>query len=182
MPSAPSPTQTRLINSVYYAKSTPHGKSHDRGVRANVGSTTARDEENQLLLVQGPLGLNWQRRKAGVMPRVENADLTGANPPVKDRLQLWLDLGIHVAGRPEWVFAKLHTHGGISRNYDMLLGDPMRRFHDLLTSHYNDGQQFRLHYVAARELVNIVHAAEDGKEGNPGDYRDYRLRREGSGA
>ena len=41
-------------------------------------------------MVQGPLNLNWKRRKAGVLPRLENGDLTEANPPNLDRFQLWL--------------------------------------------------------------------------------------------
>ena len=34
-----------------------------------------------------------------------------------------------------------------------------------------------LHFVSAREMVNIVLAACDGRDGNPGEYRDYRLKR-----
>jgi len=34
-----------------------------------------------------------------------------------------------------------------------------------------------LHFVSAREMVNIILAACDGREGNPGEFRDYRLRR-----
>ena len=33
-----------------------------------------------------------------------------------------------------------------------------------------------LHFVSAREMVNIMLAACDGKEGNPGDYRDYQFK------
>jgi len=32
------------------------------------------------------------------------------------------------------------------------------------------------HFVTAREMVNIALAACDGRDGSPGDYRDYRLR------
>jgi hypothetical protein len=32
---------------------------------------------------------------------------------------------------------------------------------------------FRLHYVSAREMVNILHAAEDGHTGDAGAWRDY---------
>lgn len=32
---------------------------------------------------------------------------------------------------------------------------------------------FRLHYVSAREMVNILHAAEDGHGGDAGPWRDY---------
>jgi hypothetical protein len=33
-----------------------------------------------------------------------------------------------------------------------------------------------LHFVTAREMANIALAACDGREGNPGDYRDYRYK------
>ena len=38
-------------------------------------------------------------------------------------------------------------------------------------------QQFdcHLHFVTAREMVNIMLAACDGREGRPSDYVDYRL-------
>jgi hypothetical protein len=34
-----------------------------------------------------------------------------------------------------------------------------------------------LHFVSAREMVNIILAACDGKDGNPGEYRDYEFKR-----
>jgi hypothetical protein len=168
MPSAPSRTQTRMINSVYRATCSPAPKSHETGAAVGAGKNAAGD----LLIVQGPLGLNWRRRKLGFLPRIENGDLTEANPPTPDRMRIWLDLGIHVIGRPEWVFVKLHTHGAIPANSRMLLGAPMRRFHEQLRQE----EGLRLHYVTAREMVNIIHAAEDGRVGNPGEYRDYRYK------
>ena len=33
-----------------------------------------------------------------------------------------------------------------------------------------------LHFVTAREMANIILAACDGKDGNPGEYRDYRFK------
>jgi hypothetical protein len=78
-----------------------------------------------------------------------------------------------VQGRPNWLFVKLHTHGGIPSNYKTLLGEAMAGFHRSLGEFcLNSG--IRLHYVTARELVNVVHAAEDGHSGNAGDYRDHR--------
>jgi len=170
MPSAPDPTQTAIINSIYYATPSDHVKSHNHGRPARVGVT----DPGGFLLIQGPLGLNWRWRKWGFLPRIENADFTRHNPPTLDRLRLWLELNIHVEGRPEWVFAKLHTHGGNPRNMDMLLGQPFRDFHRALPQFTADHPGFHYHYVTARELVNIVHAAEAGKTGNPADYRDFR--------
>lgn len=170
-PSAPHPTQTRIINALYYAKQLAAPKSHDKGVPVRVGSQAG---EGDLLLVQGPLGLNWQSRKLGLFPRIENGDLTEANPPTMDRLKIWMDSHIHVQGKPEWIFIKLHTHGALPRNCQMLLGEPMLQFHQLLAS-FNPSEVM-FHYVSAREMVNILHAAEAGESGSPGLYRDYELR------
>ena len=46
----------------------------------------------------------------------------------------------------------------------------------LLTHHTAVVNDVRLHYVTAREMVNILHAAEDGHSGDPGKFRDYRYR------
>ena len=170
MPSAHDSTQTAIINSVYYATPSNRPKSHNHGRPARVGIV----DPPGFLLVQGPLGLNWRWRKWGFLPRIENGDLTPNNPPTLARLQLWLDLHVHVAGRPDWIFAKLHTHGGIPPNMDMLLGSTMRQFHGSLPHFAASHPHFHYHYVTARELVNIVHAAEAGETGNPAGYRDFR--------
>jgi len=57
-----------------------------------------------------------------------------------------------------------------------VLGEPMRRFLQELV----EGAAARrevLHFASAREMVNMILAACDGREGNPGEYRDYRLKR-----
>ena len=180
MPSAPHPTQTRTINSIYYSQDSAQPKSHDHGTRMEVGVTQdIRTSDEHLLLIQGPLGLNWKNRKWGVMPRVENGDLTQVNPPTALRLALWKHLGIHVKGRPEWIFIKLHTHGGIRPNYDMLLGGRMMEFHQVIQQMAQSEDKVKFHYVTAREMTNIAHAAEQGKEGNPGEYRDFCYRKFG---
>ena len=168
MPSAPSPTQTRTINSIYYATSSPEPKSHDRGEAAGTSTRGLRDEGNKLLMVQGPLGPNWGWRKFGVLPRVENGDLTGANPPTESRIGVWRRIGARIADRPDIIFIKLHTHGAIERNSAMLLGEPMRRFHQLLAA---SGAKY--HYASAREMVNMIHAIEDGETGSPGEFRNH---------
>jgi hypothetical protein len=183
MPSAPDWTQTRTVNRIYYAMDCKGPKSHDFGVEARVLSSGPRAQDDggnrfgDLLMVQGPLGLNWKWRKHGILPRLENADLTGANPPTALRMDLWTKLHVHVVGQPEWVFIKLHTHGAPPPNCDVFLGDPYRRFHEHLAEQYGPDRSWRLHYVTAREMVNIIHAAEDGHRGNAGMFRDYRFKR-----
>ncbi len=173
LPSAPSPTQISTINRIYFAD--PRGRMprpHAKGAEARVGGY--RPEE--LLMLQGPLGLDWGRRKWGVLPRIENGDLSGGNPPHPRRVPLWMRGFVHVAGRPEWVFLKLYTHGAAERNQEALLGAPMASLLTHLESEWNDGKRFRLHYVSAREMVNIARAAMDGKDGNAGAFRDYVLK------
>lgn len=172
LPSAPSDTQTAKVNSVYYATDDPCApRSHNDGVDVEVGRPASGD----LMIVQGPLALNWRRRKWGIVPRIENSDVRASNPPTTDRIDLWVRQHVHVVGRPEWIFIKVHTHGAQEGDMETLLGQPAHALFSHLESRYNDGKDYVLHYVNARELYNIAKAAEDGKSGNPGSYRDYVL-------
>lgn len=169
-PAAPDPCQTSTINKIYYAKDDPHKpKSHDTGVRVKVGGQASGD----LMIIQGPLGFRSKSRKFGVLPRIENADVRTSIPPTPDRIDAWVETGIHVEGRPEWIFIKVHTHGTQERDINTLLGDPMDKAFSYLESKYNDGVNWQLHYVSARETYNIIKAAEAGLSGNPNQYRDH---------
>jgi hypothetical protein len=171
LPSTPSRTQTRKVNSIYYAAGHPgRAKSHDIGVDVEVG----RKPEGDLMLVQGPLALNLTSRKLGLLPRIESGELSGDNPPTPERARLWVREGIHVKGKPDWIFIKLHTHGCNERNMEAVLGDAMDRTLTFLETTYNDGQRYALHYVTAREMYNVVKAAEAGCEGDPDDFRTFR--------
>jgi hypothetical protein len=57
-----------------------------------------------------------------------------------------------------------------------VLGEPMRTFLRELVEGAKQRSE-TIHFASARELVNIIFAACDGREGNPGEYRDYRLKR-----
>ena len=175
MPSAPHPTQTPIVNQLYYAQNKPGGCAHHRGrpVKAgDHGTRQLRALQDHLLLVQGPLTLDFSNRKWGVMPRVENSDLGPRNPPTVARMRQWLDCRISVSGAESWAFIKLHTHGAAEFGHRSNLGDERRRFHaDIEIMAQQNG--FRLHYVSAREMVNILHAAEDGHTGDAGAWRDY---------
>ncbi len=179
MPSAPSDTQTTTINSIYYAKDIPgKRKSHDKGLLARVGQAAP---DNSLLMIQGPLGFDWTRKKFGLLPRIENADLTAKHPPSIHRLHLWLNAGVTVQGRPDWRFVKLHTHGCKAGNIDMLLGERMQMFHQELAELHAIQPNFRFHYVTAWELAQLAHRAERD-EGLPnfdrsvGDLVGYGIR------
>jgi hypothetical protein len=172
LPSAPSPTQTAKINSLYYARSSPdRPRGHDGGV--DVG--TSRAPEGSLLMIQGPLLFDWGNRKGGILPRLENACIQGSQPPTMRRLEFWMRARIQVPSRPDWFFVKLHAHGAQEESQGVLLGDAMVRFHEGLAELSRRDPQFHFHYVTAREMANLVWAAEAGWHGSVADARDYRL-------
>jgi|SRR5271157_508195 len=172
MPSAPDPTQTRTINSIYYAVDDPgKPKSHDRGIAVGAGVAPA----SALMLIQGPLVLDWRRRKWGLIPRVENGCIQSNQPASIERLPAWLQAGVQVSGRPDWFFVKLHTHGAPEWNQKVLLGDAMIHFHEDLARHARSNVNFHFHYVTAREMYNLVRAAEDGWQEPVASARDYCL-------
>ncbi len=172
LPSAPSPAQTSKINSIYYATGTDNqSKGHNDGVDVEVGKEASGD----LMLIQGPLGLAMKWRTPKGLPRIENGDIRKTMPPLKSRVDQWVDTNIHVKGQPEWVFIKVHTHGTQEADMDTLLGQPRHDMHTYLETKYNDGSNYILHYVSSREMYNIAKAAEAGKKGNPNQYRDFIL-------
>lgn len=173
LPSAPHESQTRQINSIYYARDIPgKRKSHDKGIAVEV-----RGEENgDLMLIQGPLALNWKRRKFGLFPGIENGCIQQSSPGTPDRIDLWVRQHIHVQGRPEWFFIKLYCHGTQEVDEDSLLGAGAHRMFSYLEKKYNDGDHYMLHYVTAREMYNIVKAAEEGHTGSPFLYKDHIIK------
>jgi len=172
MPSAPSVTQTSKINSIYYAVDDPlKPKSHDRGVDVGRGARPA----DSLMLIQGPLLLNWGRRKFGFLPGVENGCIQGNQPPTGRRLDLWLRARVQVPCRPDWFFVKLHTHGATELNQKVLLGEAMEAFHEELARRAKADRDFCFHYVTTREMYNLVRAAESGWTGDVAGARDFEL-------
>jgi len=166
LPAAPDPSQTRTINSIYYATDDPaRSRSHDVGIPVRVGRAAP---EAALLIVQGPLTFDMRRRVWWLLPGLENAaiDNTPAHLPTADRFAAWADVAVGVEGRPEWVFVKVHTHGGPEANASVLLGAAMQCFHADINRHFNDGTQYRLHYVTAYETACLVKAAENGLTGD----------------
>ncbi|MEO6807888.1 MAG: hypothetical protein ABI353_02110 [Isosphaeraceae bacterium] len=172
LPSAPDPSQVRKINSLYYAVDDPERPgSHETGVDVGAGPPP----DQALLLIQGPLVLDWRRRKWGLVPRVENGCLQANQPARIDRLDAWLKARIQVPTRPDWVFVKLYTHGAPEDNQRALLGESMVQFHHDLARRAAEDPDFHVHYVSAREMFNLVKAAEAGWSGTVAEARDYLL-------
>jgi hypothetical protein len=179
MPAAPDPAQSRIVNSIYYSVDDPdRSRSYDHGVAACVGAPAPR---NSLLMIQGPLSV-YRGGRWGVAPRLDNSSLDSSpgHLPTLPRFERWVRAGVSVKGRPDWVVVKLHSHCAKEANADVLLGAQMAEFHQAVATACSNGGRYILHYMTAREIANIVRAAENGLNGNPGDYRDYVLRTERS--
>jgi len=130
-----------------------------------------------LLIVQGVIGFRWRSRTHRFTPSIEQANISKADYTFAERIDYWIQKRIHVPGRPEWIFVKVHTHGAREEDREVLLGETADAMYSHLETAYNDGERYKLHYVSARETYNIIKAAEDGKSGNPNDYRDYLIPR-----
>jgi hypothetical protein len=118
---------------------------------------------------------DWKRRKWGVIPRIENGCIQGNQPATIDRVDSWLKARVQVPARPDWYFVKLHTHGAPESNQRVLLGEPMIRFHEELSNRSRENPNFHFHYVTAREMFNLVRAAEAGWQESVNLARNFQL-------
>lgn len=164
--------QPKTLNSLYYAVDDPaKPKSHDRGTLVAAGRSAVSDA---LLIVQGPL-VPFLRRAGVPRPAMDDADLASYRRYEPARLDRWVRAGICVQGRPDRVFVKLHCHGAADSNRQALLGTDLEAMFTDAESRYNDGRKYRLHYVSAREMFNIIKATEAGFRGDIEASRDWVL-------
>ncbi len=167
--------QPKLANTIFYAQSTP---AFPKGYN-KIASPVKVDNKNPggLMLIQGIIGLRWKSRTHKEKPSIEQSNIDVKDFPFKSRVNYWVDKRIQVKGRPNWIFIKIHTHGAREVDWETLFGKPCDDMFRYLETKYNDGKKYFLHYVSAREMYNIIRAAEDGKDGSPNDYRDYEIPR-----
>jgi hypothetical protein len=171
---APTSAQIGKINSIYECSPPIDRRApHRRGIDLQSGHTP----RTFPLIVQGPLMIDLGRRKHGrLIPGVECGEISAANPPSMRRLRLWQEAAIIVKGRPDWLFIKLHCHGMSCVDEPAMFGSSMQHFLKELIEGPGNGTDYRLHFVTMREMVNIAFAACDGRQGNPGEFRDHRFK------
>ena len=166
------PAQIAKINSVYECDLPLSAQAPQRrGRDLRVG----RSPQILPLMVQGPLMLDFDGQARNGIGRFENAALTGANPPSLRRLALWKKAAISVQERPDWIFIKIHCHSMDPAQREAVIGEAMQHFLAGLVRGAPDRREI-IHFATARQMVNIIWAACDGREGNPAEYRDYRLK------
>ena len=165
--------QIAKLNALYECR-LPFGERapQRRGRALEVGRSVTRLP----FIVQGAWMLDFDGFARSGRGRIENSSISHVKLPSFGRLDLWKKAAISVRRRPDWLFIKLHTHGMDPQDTETLLGRPMQEFLAALIREAPARREI-LHFVSAREMANIILATCDGREGDPGDFRDYRYKR-----
>ena len=172
LPSAPDPTQTRTINSIYYAVDDPiRPKSHDRGIPVGSGLVPS----NALMMYSGTTGSRLEAPQVGYDPsnreRLHPGESAGDDRSSGRLAQGWRT-GAHT---PRLVFRQA-PH---PRRARVEPASPARLSRCSLSSNLAQRAgrtpSFRFHYVTAREMFNLVRAAENDWQGPVSSARDYQL-------
>jgi hypothetical protein len=172
LPSAPHISQVPMLNSIYTCgNDLTQRAAHRSGPNVRVGSRL-----NLPVMLTGPLLLDWEKRKFGLLPRLENSAITVELPLTPARIERARRARIAVEGRPDWVFIKLYCHGFFDADQDAVIGSTMQRFLQETLELAERTGKFKLHFATAREAFNLIAAAVDGQSGDPVQYRNYRLR------
>jgi hypothetical protein len=155
LPAAPSPCQTRIVNSIYRAIDDPaRPRSHDYGTPVRPGQPS----NGGLLMVQGPLTLRRHQQRRW-WPGVECGELTRVDPPSRHRVDRWLAVAPRIAGH---AFVKLHTHGAQEDTAAALLDGGLDRLFSLLAEAC-EARQLTLGFVSAWRAVELIESLEAGR-------------------
>jgi hypothetical protein len=154
MPSGNSPTQSRIVNTIYWVTDDPlQPRSYDRGSPVRPGRRGSGD----LLMIPGPIGLRWGGR---LKPRLECGEIAYQDLPAPGRVRCWLDLAPRIGKN---IFIKLHAHGAQERNLEpLLLNGGLDRLFELLPEECRR-RGHELHYVSTWEMRQAVDAAVEQK-------------------
>jgi len=153
MPSGNSPTQSRMVNTIYWAKDDPaRPRSYDRGEPVRPGALGGGD----LLMIPGPLGIRWSER---LKPRLENAELAFQDLATPERVRRWLRIAPRIGSD---IFLKLHAHGAKEKNAEaLLLKGGLDRLFTLLAEECRT-QARSLQYVSTWDMRRAVDLAAGG--------------------
>jgi len=156
MPSGNSPTQARLVNTIYFCTDDPdRPKSYDDGAHVIPG----RDAKGDLLMIPGPLGIRWRERW---IPRLETGEIAANNLATPYRVTRWVDLAPRIGSD---AFIKLYTHGAQEKNSSVLLGGGLESAFNLLTAEAGR-RRCSLYFVSAWQMYLAIDAI--GRALDPG--------------
>ncbi|MDP9039548.1 MAG: hypothetical protein M3O02_09800 [Acidobacteriota bacterium] len=150
MPSVPSPTQSRIVNQIYWTTgSSDRPRGFDTGIEAAPGA----GRQGTLLMVEGPLGLRWREL------RIETGELAHYDPPTPYRVDRWLALAPQLG---EDIFLKLFGHSAREDNAAALIGSAAQpgalgpMFHWIHQAAL--ARNLELHWVSAWNMYRAIDA------------------------
>lgn len=168
-PSLFEDSQPRGVNSIYATADDDGPKSYER----QMPLTALRDGSADLMIFQGPLIFSPSLNPRHLFVDLDDGDIHGAEHASPSRVDRWIRANVHVPSRPDWVFVKLFAHGiSTPEDAESCLGADFDGALTYLEQKYNDGTQYVLHYITAREAYNLARAAAEGAKGAPQDYVD----------
>ena len=197
--------QPRMMNTIYYARDNPdQPKSYDTGERIRVlqkdyltrrhEDTKANEdiltqgrkdakaqsylESKRLLMIPGVLAPFIDKSMGHTRIAMDDSDIAVYRGYNHDRMDRWVRAGISVKGKYDRFFIKLHSHGTIDVNRESMLGVDLEALFADAEARYNDDVHYRLHYVTAREMFNVIKATEAGAIGSIAELKEWCVRKE----
>ena len=155
MPSAPSPTQGRVVNQIYWCTNNQDNRSRsfDHGIEATAGG----GKRGDLLMITGPIGLRFGER---MMPRLETGEIAGYDMPTPLRVRRWFDLAPTIG---EDAFLKIYTHGAPEHNIGPLLNGGLSDLYRMLAEDA-EKRGIEVHWATAWQMYQaadaLIHAGE----------------------
>jgi hypothetical protein len=129
------------------------------------------DGSAELMMFEGPLIFAPSLNIRHLFVDLDDGDIHGVGHASPARVDRWIRANVHVPSRPDWVFVKLFAHGiSTSEDAEACLGEDFDVALSYLESTYNDGTQYVLHYITAREAYNLARSAGEGVVGPPQQY------------
>jgi hypothetical protein len=179
LPSVYQPSQPDVVNTIYAVKDDARPKSYAQ----RLPLSRLADGSADLMMFEGPLVFAPTLNVRRLLLDLDDGNIHAAMPASPERVERWVRANVHVPERPDWVFVKLWAHGvSTPDDEEAVVG---RHFDEMLTHlerTYNDGTQYVLHYVTAREAYNLAMAAARGATGDPGRYVDHGIAPYSTGA
>lgn len=168
-PSVYRQSQPNIVNAIYAAKDDDQPKSYNR--RLPLSSLT--NGSADLMMFEGPLVFAPSLRIRRLFLDLDDGNIHAVMPASPRRVDHWIRANVHVPERPDWIFIKLWAHGVSSlEDEEATVGADFDATLTALEQNYNDGTQYALHYITAREAYNLAMAAARGAKGPPEQYLD----------
>ncbi len=172
--SFPDPASSLQPSRINTVTSVSHQADSDNPYKDAASIKSGAVSYGDLFVIDGPMIIDWTNWCGLFNPSVEFGRLSYYSPPDTTRIERWIRADVHVDGQPNWVFVKLILSDHFLAGSSSELLESLDHTLDCLERRLAEGDEYRLHYVTAREMYNIARAAEAGKTSPVARYVDYR--------